>query len=121
MNPFFNIPSGSATKSIAKVFGVLFIVLCLIASALSIGLPHGSNAADDEVILKPVADTFINNLKPDQGNGQSSHLDVRGDLRMISFLRFEVSGLAQSSITKAHLRLFAIKGSDGRPVSLQLF
>ena len=44
----------SGKRSIAKVFGVLFICAALFASALSLGLPHGSSAASNEVTLKPV-------------------------------------------------------------------
>jgi hypothetical protein len=111
----------SGKKSIAKIFGVLFIGICLIASALSIGLPRGSRAAGEEVILKPAADTFTFSRQPDHSYSRSAHLDVRGEPAMASFLRFEIKGLGQGSVEQAHLRLFAIRDSGGKPASLKLF
>ena len=106
----------SGKRNIAKVFGVLFICAALFASALSLGLPHGSSAASNEVTLKPVADTFVSNRQPARSSGSSSRLDVRSEPTMRSFLRFEVKDIGQARVTNAHLRLFAIRGSQGQPI-----
>jgi hypothetical protein len=121
MAAHISIQKKSGKHSIAKICGVLFIGICLIASALSIGLPHGSKAAGEEMIVKPAADTFVYSRQPDHSYNRSSHLDVRGDPAMASFLRFEIKGLGQGTVEHAHLRLFSIRDSGGKPVTVKLF
>src|SRR5262249_14529039 len=108
-------------RSIAKIFGVLFICACLLAGALNLWLPHGSRAASNETIIKPVADTFVSSRQPERTYGSSSPLEVRRVPAMTSLLRFEVQGLGQGSVANAHLRLFAVRGSGDQPAGLQLF
>jgi hypothetical protein len=108
-------------SSAAKIFGLLFVILSIIASALSFSLPRGSKAAGEELTVKPAADTFVASRWPDRNYGAFSHIDVRGTPAVSSYLRFEVRGLGQGSVAQAHLRLFALQGSGGKPASLQVF
>src|SRR5690349_12181515 len=95
----------ASKHSIGRLFGVVFVAICLIGSALSIGLPRGSKAANEPVVLNPAADTFASSEEADKAYGHYSHIDVRGQPATTAFLRFDVGGLGQNSVAQAHLRL----------------
>ena len=60
--------------SIARFFGVLFIFSALIASALTVILPHGSSAASSAITLTPDADTYVRQSTPGSAYATSSQI-----------------------------------------------
>src|SRR5688572_30571569 len=106
-----SIPTNIHTLRIGKIFGTLFIGLCLAAIALDIALPYGSIAADDSIVIKPEADTYVRSDAPTKNYGGASHLDIQGTPQMRSLLRFTVSGLGQNSVAQARLRLYVSNAS----------
>src|SRR4051812_38775686 len=64
MTPSIKSSRDTVKKSIAKGFGAVFIVLCLLAGALALGLPQGSSAASSLLTLTPDADTSIDQASP---------------------------------------------------------
>ncbi|MFN8500609.1 alginate lyase family protein [Kouleothrix sp.] len=113
-------PSHSRKPGLAKLLGTIFLLTCLIASAVAVGLPQFSKAASGSATVKAAADTFATSRRPDKGYGRTSRLEARGDPRTLIFLRFAVNGLGANSVAASHLRLYTIKGSD-QPVGLKLF
>jgi parallel beta-helix repeat protein len=107
-----SIPTNIHTLRIGKIFGTLFIGLCLAAIALGIALPYGSSAADDSIVIKPEADTYARSDAPTKNYGGASHLDIQGTPQMRSLLRFTVSGLGQNSVAQARLRLYVSDASS---------
>jgi hypothetical protein len=104
---------GTHTRNIPKIFGVLFVCLSLLASALTVLLPHGSSAASSTLVLSPDADTYVRQSTPTSGYPTSSQIAVVGgsDVRQ-AFLRFTVSGLpAGAGIQSAKLRLIVTNDS----------
>lgn len=113
-NPSRNI----GRKSIARCFGVLFIVLCLIASALTIGIPHGSSAATDPIAYSPDVDVSVTQSTPTTSTPSSSQLlAVGGTSQRQSFIRFTVGGLSADAVIQAvKLRLVVTNDSTGKTI-----
>ena len=114
INPSRNI----GKKSIAKCFGVLFIVLCLIASALTIGIPHGSSAATAPIAYSPDVDVSVTQSTPTTSTPSSSQLlAVGGTSQRQSFIRFTVGGLSADAVIQAvKLRLVVTNDSTGKTI-----
>jgi hypothetical protein len=114
INPSRNI----GKKSIAKGFGVLFIVLCLIASALTIGFPHGSSAATALIVYSPDVDVSVTQSTPTTSTPSSSQLlAVGGASQRQSFIRFTVGGLsADAVIQMVKLRLVVANDTTGKTI-----
>jgi Beta-galactosidase len=98
-------------RQIGTALGVLFVGLCLFAIALSITLPSNSRAASSTITLAPTADTFVDSTRPKHAYGDSSRLVANASPQILSFLRFEVQGTGQNSVSRARLRLYIIDAS----------
>ena len=106
-------------KRIANYVGALFVVLCLIASALSIGIPHSSSAATAPIIYSPDVDVSVAQSTPTTSTPRSSQLlAVGGTSQRQSFIRFTVGGLSADAVIQAvKLRLVVTNDSSGKPAS----
>lgn len=112
--------TGNRKHAIAKLFGTAFVVVCLIATALSVALPRFSSAAKGTIAVKASAATSINSAASNPEHQHSSRLEVGDNPRIVTFLRFDLKRLGQNDVAGAHLQLFTIQGSD-KPVGLQLY
>ena len=99
-------------RQIGKLLGLMFIGLCLIAISLNVVLPIGSRAATSTLRLKPVADTYANSTQPDRNYASVTQLVVDASPQAQSFLRFEVTGVGQNSVSRARLRLYVTDASN---------
>ncbi len=107
-----SIPTNLHSVRIIKIFGTLFIGLCLAAMVLGIALPYGSSAASNSVVIKPEADTYVKSNTPTKNYGVALHLDVGATPQMRSLLRFTVSGMGQNGVAQARLRLYVSDASS---------
>src|SRR4051794_10016522 len=98
---------------IARFFGILFIFSALIASALTVILPHGSSAASSAITLAPDADTYVRQSTAGSAYATSKEFSsVGGSDTRIAFLRFTVAGIPNGvGIQSAKLRLVVTNDS----------
>lgn len=89
--------------------GVVVMVLTLMTTPLLI---HASASTQSSMIFKPTADAFVSSAHSGKNYGTSTVLraDASPDVR--SYLRFSVSGLNGSMITKAKLRVYTNSSSS---------
>jgi hypothetical protein len=106
-----SVTSNALKGSVARSFGALFIALCGIAIVLNLIVPFNTRAASDIISLKPVAASYVKIADPDRNYGTASYLDVDAGSPTRSFIRFQVAGLGQNSVTQARLRLYVTSGS----------
>jgi hypothetical protein len=107
------ISKGTGKRALAKLFGVAFICLSLIASALTTLLPHGSSAASSTIVVGPAVDTYVRQSTPTDSFAVSSQIAAvgGGDAR-IALLRFNISGIpAGTTVQSAKLRLVVTNDS----------
>lgn len=110
----------SRARVLAQIFGTLFLVTCLLASVIAVGLPGASRASSDQPTIKAAEDTYATSSAPGRSYAGSSRLEVRNDPRTLIFLKFAVQGYAAGSISNAHLRLYSATTSRS-PVGLKLY
>lgn len=91
-------------KNVFLRMGMILVVVGLIASLTLI-----PSAAATTTTLKPVADAYVRSDYPTTNYGTGTTLRVDAVPPVISYLRFNVSGL--SGITSAKLRVYANSGS----------
>lgn len=71
-------------------------------------VPSGSST----LLLKPVADTYVDESAPSTINGSRLYMAIDQSPRKYAYLRFDVSGLDISKIAKAELRVYVGEGSN---------
>jgi hypothetical protein len=103
----------TGTRALAKLFGVAFICLSLLASALATVLPHGSSAASSTLVFGPTVDTYVRQSTPADSYAVSSQIAaVGGSDARIALLRFTVGSIpAGTAVQSAKLRLVVTNDS----------
>jgi hypothetical protein len=101
------------TRSLAKLFGILFICVSLLVSALSTLLPQNSRAASNTAVFTPDADAYVRQSTATSAYATSSQVSaVGGSDARIAYLRFTVAGVpAGASVQSAKLRLVVTNDS----------
>jgi hypothetical protein len=97
---------------IGRIAGGFFACLCLIAVVLNITIPRSSSAAEQASIIPATADAYVKSHDPDHSFGSAGYLDLDADPVIQSYLRFQVSGIGQNTVTPARLRLYVLDGSS---------
>src|SRR5215217_3634957 len=101
--------------AIGRIFGTIFIALCVFAIVLNIGLPYGSSAATTPIVYSPDIDVSVAQSSPTTSSPSSSQLlAVGGSSQRQSFIRFTVGSLSADAIVQAaKLRLVATNDTTG--------
>lgn len=118
MSTFATTTRHSGKGGLARILGLAFVALCVIAVILNIGLPLGSSAAAAPVAFGSDADVSVSQADPTASSPTSSQiLVVGGNSQRQSFIRFTVGGLSADAVIQAvKLRLVVTNDSTGKTI-----
>ena len=102
-------PTSSPRRSRgAAVLLQVVLAISLVAVVLN---TQGGAGASAEQFFRPSADAAVRSVSPDTNFGTSTRLRVDGDPASISYLRFDVQGLA-GAVESARLRVYPLTPYD---------
>lgn len=100
---------------IRNAIWVFLIVFIVVAASLA-----GSGHATTTFQFAPTSDTYVSESSPTQNYGTKTSFYADGSPNVMSMIRFNVTGLNGSSVTKATLSIYALSSNKGG-VSLGLY
>jgi hypothetical protein len=101
-------------KAIRKWFVLLLVLPIFLFGLLPLSNIRLVQAAENnQLIFTPVADTYINQSTPSTNYGGSTQVRIDGSPLVYSYLRFNLSGLAGRTITKAVFQIYANSNLNG--------
>jgi hypothetical protein len=98
---------------VSSVFLSLFFMIILVSAGLIVFSHPGPVMASNTLTFTPVADSYVNQSDPSKNFGTNPSLRVDGSPLVHSYLRFDVSGIGNNTVTKVTLRIFANSASTG--------
>src|SRR5687767_6175155 len=70
--------------------------------------PLGAAGLPARLTFTPTGDTFVRETRPRRSFGSEPFLEVDGDPRQVSYLRFNVQGTDGQRITRVRLRMYQL-------------
>ncbi len=98
---------------VPSAFLGLCIVIVLVSAGLIVFSHPGPVMASSTLTFTPVADSYVNQSDPSKNFGTNPSLRVDGSPLVHAYLRFDVSGIGNSAVSKVTLRIFANSASSG--------
>ena len=99
-------------RSISILFSMVSVIL-LAATGLFVFSQPGPAKASNTLTLIPIADSYVNQSQPTTNYGANQSLRTDGSPIVNSYLRFNVSGIGTSQVSKITLRIYANSSSNG--------
>ena len=90
----------------------LVILITLVIGGSVVFLSPGPARASSTLTFAPSADSYVNQSNPSENFGSNRSIRVDGSPELHSYLRFTVTGIGSSSVTKVTLRIFANSSSS---------
>ena len=103
--------SETRRKALSVLLSMISVIVLATAGATIFSHP-GLVKASSTLTFVPVADSYVNQSDPTQNFGDNKSIRVDGSPLVRAYLRFNVSGINGSPVTKVTLRIYANSSSS---------